>query len=449
VIPTSDQQNALDAIAAFMRDPNATAFLLEGGAGCGKTASLGQVLKTYNRGLRCCAAPTHKALNVLRSKLRTFDVPWCRGYDSFSYNGSDTITGTTAALLGIVPTVDDDQNTEEVKFAKAGKGLLSKIMPDLLVIDEVSMLAWNDFSALVKKMKERGVKILAVGDSGQLPPVKQTAIPFERFAHKAVLRQVVRQSEGSAIISLAWAIRDGQPWHGISGPGIERVSRLGDAFIERVQIPAARLEEERECFIAYRNRRVDEMQNRACDKLYGHRAADFAAGELVLAECNFYAGKTLCCANQDELLVGEAHYDERDATFGLPVMLKNHANGRTFRAYYLSGAELADHGHPYNVLLRELAEKAQRLQAEIKSLHTGDSRRPLVDAQRRDAWKEFFRVKDQTVISFRHPFALTSHKSQGSTYREVFADVADLAKFSQHALYVAVTRPRQTLVVSQ
>jgi hypothetical protein len=47
------------------------------------------------------------------------------------------------------------------------------------------------------------------------------------------------------------------------------------------------------------------------------------------------------------------------------------------------------------------------------------------------------------VISFRHPFAITSHKSQGSTYKSVFADTADLGRFSTHALYVAVTRPRE------
>ena len=60
-----------------------------------------------------------------------------------------------------------------------------------------------------------------------------------------------------------------------------------------------------------------------------------------------------------------------------------------------------------------------------------------------------FDLKDRAVISFRHPFALTSHKSQGSTYRKVFVDAQDIERFENGAqsLYVAVTRPSEELVV--
>jgi ATP-dependent exoDNAse (exonuclease V) alpha subunit len=71
----------------------------------------------------------------------------------------------------------------------------------------------------------------------------------------------------------------------------------------------------------------------------------------------------------------------------------------------------------------------------------------MTNTQRKQAWANYFIWRDQTIVSFRHPFAITSHKSQGSTYRSVFADVADLGRFSHHALYVAVTRPKDELVV--
>lgn len=446
---TQDQETALAAIATFMTDHDATIFLLEGGAGTGKTFLLGQLLQRYTRGVRCCCTPTHKATNVLRRKLEAFGVDWCRGFDPYSYDGHDVITGTTAALLGVAPVVDDDQGAKEMKFGKTGNGMLTRITPELLVIDEVSMLSWRDLQDLIKHGKARGMKIIAVGDAGQLPPVKQQPIPFGKFKHKASLRQIVRQAEGSAIVDVAWAIREDRPWRELAGAGLTRTDKIGDAFIAAVQAPGERPEEDREVFIAYRNRRVDEVQNRACDKLYGHDGNTFAPGELVLSETNFYEGKTLVCANQDELMVREFHEEDRDPTTGVPVTLavRGH-DGRRFRASYLSSAELANKSHPYNVELKTRLDAATNLQTEFKRLKSPDSRRRDVDSRRKQAWVEYFKWRDQTIITFRHPFALTSHKSQGSTYKSVFADVVDLGRFGKHALYVAVTRPRETLVVN-
>ena len=70
-----------------------------------------------------------------------------------------------------------------------------------------------------------------------------------------------------------------------------------------------------------------------------------------------------------------------------------------------------------------------------------------MDPERREAWVDFFEWRDQTVISFRHPFACTSHKVQGSTVRKAFVAVNDLLRFSRAGLYVAVTRPREEVVL--
>ena len=48
--------------------------------------------------------------------------------------------------------------------------------------------------------------------AGQLPPVKKQQIPFDKFKNGACLKEIVRQASDSAIIRVAWAIRDGGPW---------------------------------------------------------------------------------------------------------------------------------------------------------------------------------------------------------------------------------------------
>jgi hypothetical protein len=446
---TADQTEALQKFEQFLRQPDATAFLLEGGAGVGKTFLVGQFLTDSRGGRVCVATPTHKATNVVRRKLDGFDVQWVRGYDAFSYAG-EVVTGTTAQLLGIGPVITEEQG-KEVKFGKGGKGILSKWTPDLLVIDEVSMLGQGDFLDLVKHGKRSGMKILAVGDAGQLPPVKQEQIPFDKFKNKAQLRQIVRQAAGSAIVEVAWAIRDGQPWRDITGRGVTHAENVGAAFLDAVQVPGERPEEQREVYIAYRNATVDRAQEMACQKLYGHGRLAFAPGELVLSETNLYRGKVLLCANQDELVVVEFHDDEKDATTGTPVTLRHRRGGvnnaGTFRSSYLSPEELANKEHPYNAELRKREQLAQKLQQDYNAMNRADVRRSKLDAERRQAWQNFFSWRDSTIISFRHPFAITSHKSQGSTYRQVFVEVSDFAKFGTHGLYVAVTRPKDDLVV--
>lgn len=446
---TQDQTQALEKIKTFLNDPNATSFLLEGGAGVGKTFLLGQLLSSLDRySIRAVAAPTHKAINVLRRKLDGFDVEWCLGFDDYTYNGTDVITGTTAQLLGISPVITEDQGTE-VKFGKKGKGILSKITPRVTIIDEASMLGKADARDLHVHMKAAGCKLIFVGDAGQLPPVKQEAIPFDSFRFNAKLRQIVRQAEGSKIIEVAWAIREGKDWRGITGAGVSKVAALDAAFLEAVQKPGDRPEEAREVFIAYTNRIVNAMQERACQKLYGHGASAFAPGELVLSAGNFYRAKSLLCSNQDELLVDRFEDDQVDSVIGTPVVLHHRSDPRkgSFRAHYLAPEALADKRHPYNVELDARLMRAQKLQAEVKAMSKADFSRREKDALRREAWAKFFEWRDSTVLSFRHPFSITSHKSQGSTYRQVFADTADLGRFSTHALYVAVTRPKDDLIV--
>lgn len=444
---TKDQEAARKSIAQFLRDPAATSMLLEGGAGVGKTFLLGEILKSIDPSLiRAVAAPTHKAINVLRKKLDAFGVEWCQGFDDYTFNGSDCITGTTAQLLGIAPVILEEQSTE-IKFGKTGRGVLSKVMPSVIVIDEASMLGWRDFRALHDTLKSAGSKLLAVGDSGQLPPVKQEAIPFDKFKRQAALRQIVRQAEGSAIITLAWAIREGREWIGIEGDGVHRTGRLGSEFVEVVQVPGVRPEEDREVFIAYRNARVNEIQEAACRKLYGHGRDVFAPGELVLAEGNLYREKVLLCSNQDELIVDRFMEDARDPERGVPVVLHRRGTGGNFQAHYLSPEERKDKAHPYNVEFSDRLALAQKLEEEKRKLHRSDTRFVDVDSRRRKAWRAFFEWRDSTVLTFRHPFAITSHKSQGSTYRVVYADVNDLGRFSSQALYVAVTRPRESLIL--
>jgi ATP-dependent exoDNAse (exonuclease V) alpha subunit len=67
-------------------------------------------------------------------------------------------------------------------------------------------------------------------------------------------------------------------------------------------------------------------------------------------------------------------------------------------------------------------------------------------------WREFWQLKE-AFNEIRHSYAITSHRSQGSSYRKVFVDLEDimLNRNRQEAfrsLYVSCTRQREELYVS-
>jgi hypothetical protein len=457
---TDDQAKALEAIRAFMGDKGSTSFLLLGNAGTGKTFALAEVLKA-NTGIRCCVTPTHKSVQVLRRKLQALGVPICYGYDRNTFDQRTVLTGTTAALLGIRPFVVDDQTEDEVQFKKLSDGLLSKVKPTLLIIDEASMLSLRDLTHLLKTAKATGMKVLLSGDAGQLPPVKEVKIPFEKFQNKAVLNEIVRQERDSAIIKVASAVREGKPWQGITGPGVEHTRDLVRCFLDRIK-PSTGAEETRSVYIGYRNKKVDFVQEAACQKLYKHGRQEIWAGELVLSDMNFYADvmdvndrgyaitvKELQCANQDDLIVEEFHDEKPDPTLGIRTTMRHLGRGDKFEACYLPGNALADSKHPYNVELDKRLTRAKELQAKFKLLNAQKkhSEAEGLNAERREAWNNYFKWKGQTILKIRHPFAMTSHRSQGSTYSTAYVDVADILRFSSQGLYVATSRPKDLLVL--
>ncbi len=75
----------------------------------------------------------------------------------------------------------------------------------LIVIDEVSMLPEKMWYQLLS----HGIYVLALGDPGQLPPVKDKPAPILEKPH-VFLDEVMRQAQESAIIRLSMHIREGK-----------------------------------------------------------------------------------------------------------------------------------------------------------------------------------------------------------------------------------------------
>src|SRR5690606_22846796 len=127
-------------------------------------------------------------------------------------------------------------------------------------------------------------------------------------------------------------------------------------------------------------------------------------------------------------------------------------NGRDEHGHEKPLAEVFGHDR-YKDLMTNLANGAVKANKEIEA-KTGEKAKdwanlnwqhPLAKA-RAFAWRNYFAFKEN-VFCFDFKHAMTIHKSQGSTYENVYLDMDDLAKCSTRdlnmylrLLYVGISR---------
>ncbi len=204
-----DQQQALDNLMAWFNDPNRNQFVTLGGyAGTGKTTLIAwfrQQLHKQNAELRVAfCSYTGKAARVLRLRLQEEQAVYRQ--DSIS---------TIHALI-YSPMVN---NQEEI----VGWERKQEMPCDLIIVDEASMVdvdIWNDLLAYQ-------VPILAVGDHGQLPPIKGNFNLMQ--TPELRLEQIHRQAQGNPIIALSILAREqGEIPAGKFAPGVRKFKQTDD-----------------------------------------------------------------------------------------------------------------------------------------------------------------------------------------------------------------------------
>lgn len=177
---------------------------LVGLAGTGKTFLTGQLQELLSLDEVVFATPTHKASAVLRGKLA----------------GQHEVK-TLAKLLwhwqpvhsGHCPRLPDGtclRKGEDCYFSKEPVAP----WPDLqmVIVDEASMLRSEDDDVL-RQWAQEDVRVLLVGDPGQLPPVGDggfNALDSTWAPPLARLKHIERQADGSEILDVAYAFRHGK-----------------------------------------------------------------------------------------------------------------------------------------------------------------------------------------------------------------------------------------------
>ena len=450
---TADQQEAVEGILAEIRKEGACPVLC-GYAGTGKTvttAALVTLLVAKN--LRVVVAtPTHKARAQVERALRE------RGAGGFE-------VVTVHRLLGLKQVRDKQTGKESFAPEHGKKNMLTQtrrwdkdleeMVPvfkiDVVIVDETSMLSSELYDLLRREVSGRPV--VFVGDDRQLLPVGEDQVcrAFTEASEVFRLMKVLRHD--GAILNLATATRElpvGRARFASADGGGTRVvaHRRREDWWQTLLEMAASEEAMRDAdfcrALAFTNEAVDEMNLRIHQRRYGMDAPQFVEGMTCLtvdAIPDPEGGGPLLNSTVD-VLVEEAMRDRRKFIgdedgcelwdcWELTVSVPGEGMAPvTFRVL------AAEERQRWDVAMRKVAEDAKAAKKEGLS----------------DPWGLYFRRKD-SVGRLQPASALSIHKSQGSTFQNVWLHwsidgwgSAPTAQQNQLA-YVGITRAAEALHV--
>ena len=423
------QELAIDSMLHFITTSRAATFCLQGYAGTGKTTSVQEVVRCLPVNKRVVfTAPTNKATRVLREMAA----------------GAGVEPGgvcTTYALLGLRMTKDDS-----VKLIRQGDtdGTISNY--DIVVVDECSMLKQPLLNVLLAAAKRYGVKIIFMGDPLQLPPIGETYSQSFHCEEGAQLVEICRQAEGNPIIAATVELRrcileGGRPnfvAENVKGVGGLHLLEAGK-WMHWIKsgFNSNKYHESPDQFkvIAWRNRTVDFLNDQIRSVLFPDQydKTKFVVGERVIAK------EPITLDDGDGvhvvLATDEEAYVEQVKVMPHPIYKD------LFKIYGLE--LLKDDGElVYSTVIHEDSELD--LDKELR-------RRTQLANKNRQMWGSFWDFKDSFhEISACH--ALTSHRSQGSTYNNAFIDMSDIMENrnwteAMKSAYVAVSRASENACI--
>lgn len=461
---TTDQNVAIESFLTQFQTHRTTGdrawcFSLSGYAGTGKTHLVGEIIRQlhhHGAHLRIAvAAPTNKSVQVLCAKLES-TVPR-RILDHMSVR-----FGTIHSFLRLQP---EKKPGGEIEFVRKDQKRPPIRSYDLVIIDECSMIG-KRLHQMIQQNVRSGAGILYVGDPAQLPPVQESA-HSETFdsVHRAHLNQIVRQAEHNSIIQLTMHIRE----HYTNGTRITYTQlkpfesdtvrfESADTVIENRITDVESDTDSR--ILCYTNRQVESYNRIIHERLYPDEIEPFAIGERIIVHEPYKLTDqtdTEFMNSSAEMLITSEECTVLDITsteltvHNITVPVHEVILERDTPDHQTVTVTIPDDWNQIDGLIRKHFDAWRTYKAQARVAHGAERNRlhGLAAQNSRTAWdlKERF-------ARLRHAYAMTVHKSQGSTFTKTYVDWTDInrirddTEFNQ-CFYVAATRPAQELIIIQ
>ena len=462
---TKDQSKAYDDLIKFIQDDyneNDYKRALTGAAGTGKTYLVKALIKNcgYSYSTIGLAAPTHKACRVLNESI---DIP-------------NVNINTLQSDLGLRLNFDVDKfDINNPPFDPKGRIKIGEYK--LYIIDESSMINRSLLMFVEKVCKSNKCKIIYIGDASQLAPVNEKYSAAFKGIKTYALNQIVRQGDDNPISHLLDLLR--YDIQHKSFTFLEYIyknpSKFNEDYTKGYQVCNSKDFET----IVYNNFNDEELtRNIDFCKIIAYTNNTVSAWNKFVRDAIIKdADKSVITKNDlvisyvtivnqfnDSIIKNSEEYILKDVVNY--VHPKYQLKGFMVRFTAIHGGYnttplfILDHKDPatikmYVALSRTLIDEAKNAPVKLR-------------AQR---WKEYYEFKESCLLltniltntgsimfgrDLDYGFALTSHKSQGSTFDTTFVDVRDIvydkyghpyndAEEINRRLYVACSRSKNKL----
>ncbi|MFA5207574.1 MAG: AAA family ATPase [Candidatus Paceibacterota bacterium] len=411
-----------------------------------------KVLDTYRYGV-VVSAPTHKAKKVVMNTT---------GMDGQTLHG----------LLGLRPDVNlDEFNPNDPKFNPIAIPRISDY--NWVIIDEASMINQELFNLVIEKTKDTRTNVLYMGDPAQIPPVgeKESAV-FTQGTHESHwLTKIERQNDTNPLAFVYDALRNNL--NRLDGGFLRKsvMNELGEgviftvdkrefrtAILDKFQSPEFREDSDFAKVICWRNETVMASNMVIRKALFGEKTDIIEIGDLLMGYRSIMNDKqnyNIIENSADYTVLEKSDLSENAYNLkGYMIKIKEdlaHGKHKLQDVFIINHID-HDNLHKYaemHDMYRDMAKANKKLWTKYYDFRRGSMIMVTIDKYRNG----LYRPKSEIIAKdFDYGYAITGHKSQGSTYTHVFVlenDINDnwVLKERNQIKYVALTRPSMTATV--
>lgn len=449
VYANEEQREAIDGLTEFINNNDSEVISLVGRGGTGKTTIIKKVTENYKNSI-LYIAPTHKAKNVLS-------------------NSVNSEANTLASALGIKL----DETTGEFKTDYWARKMGIPIQgATLVIIDEGSMMS-DDLFDQVMKLKRNNAKVILMGDNVQLPPVGQESdskmFDIEHFK----LTKRMRQGENSPIVPLSDIVAKNVESNNIVLEALSDKDKVSEFDSEKnegvlfLKDEAKMLEE----FVK------DFKENPLSTRIitYNNNLEKNARKPQSVYSLNKKIRKLLQPNNLDTYVVGDQITGYASTLTGGETTNDNDVmNSSEYTIIEVSEPKqhtitISKNSKKVGTITEQITFEGQevvlkdnitgRILQPIRPhiLPTPNGKKTIQEVKnkyaKKEIWPIFYGIQE-IIPEVDFSYAITSHKSQGSTYRNVYVAYDNILrikgpslKAKNQSLYVAISRASHKLVM--
>lgn len=481
---TNQQDAALKRLIDFSSDKNQGTITLSGYAGTGKTSTIGYLEKFLGPGFKLhYMAPTHAAtVELAFATVKT---------------GNRTLPMTVAKAVRT--SMDFATNTERKEFSREMTKRLA-LGKNIIVLDEASMLNNKDYAALLQVAEQNNVKIIFMGDPAQIPEVDPTNPDKKQISkafsdHEQVTLTEIKRTSDNDILEVLTAIRNNINNKIPKVANTDNLKYLPVSQFNALMAETVNEDPENTVLIAYTNNAA-KLYNQKIRESLG-RTGDLQGGDVIVG-FGGYNSKQIekqNIANSVRYTISKVEKDGSEIKItATSSRLKALEELGVANVYERAGGRYLqlrnDDAFTFSELSQDDFNKNNRRVSDVMkniynlkaiALRTGQGRdwarfyeslddvrmffstnnlggdyiyNPTTDSMEKfdytvhgELAKQFSELRVDKGVDFGH--AVTIHKSQGSTVKNVFFDANSLPKGSSSKLYLGdkfVGTEKQSLI---